>query len=179
MRTKCLGRILPAAIVLAAATTVLVGQAPSSAAEPGSGDVVRLSFDGRSPDAEDEDLRCMNLDADTSASAASCEPAATASRQRWEWKIVADGFVQLKNVATGLCLDSGGESGIVYGFSCSADNANQRFRYHLRGTATRLIGGDSRYACPDIVFGDDKVRMTSENRRCLNDGGLWQVAVLG
>ncbi|MFI6217278.1 RICIN domain-containing protein [Nocardia brasiliensis] len=178
MRTICLGRILPAAIVLAA-TTVLVGHATSSAAEPGSGDAVRLSFDSRSPDAEDEDLRCMNLDSDTTASAASCEPAATASRQRWEWKIVADGFVQLKNVATGLCLDGGGQSGIVYGFSCDAGNANQRFRYHLRGTATRLIGGDSRYACPDIVFGDDKVRMTSENRRCLNDGGLWQVAVLG
>ncbi|AFU03220.1 RICIN domain-containing protein [Nocardia brasiliensis] len=178
MRTTCLGRIFPAVIVLTA-TTVLVGQAPSSAAEPGSGDVVRLFFDDRSPDAEDEDLRCMNLDSDATASVASCQPAAAAPRQRWEWKIVADGFVQLKNVATGLCLDSGGQSGIVYGFSCSPDNANQRFRYHLRGTATRLISGDSRYACPDIVFGDDKVRMTSENRRCRNDGGLWEVAALG
>ncbi|MGX1776500.1 RICIN domain-containing protein [Nocardia brasiliensis] len=178
MRTTCLGRILPAAIVLAAATTVLVGQAPNSAAEPGSGDVVRLFFDDRSPDTEAEDLRCMNLDSDATASVAACEPA-NAPRQRWEWKIVADGFVQLKSVATGRCLDSGGASGIVYGFSCNADNENQRFRYRLRGTATRLIGVDSRYVCPDIVFGDDKVRMTSENRRCRNDGGLWEVEALG
>ncbi|MGW4849336.1 RICIN domain-containing protein [Nocardia brasiliensis] len=179
MRTTRLGRILPAAIVLAAATTVLIGPAPSSAAEPGSGATVRLFFDDRSPDAEDADLRCMSLDSDTTASVASCEPAAQASRQRWEWKIVADGFVQLKSVATGLCLDGGGKSEIVYGFSCNADNENQRFRYNLRGTATRLIGVHSRYVCPDIVFGDDKVRMTSENRRCRNDGGLWEVEVLG
>ncbi|MFB8280387.1 RICIN domain-containing protein [Nocardia colli] len=147
---------------------------PTAAAEPGSGDVVRLYFDDGIPQVEEGELRCMNLDSDSTVSAPLCQPISSSPRQRWEWRIVAAGVVQLKNVATGLCLDGGGKDSVLYGFSCNADNGNQRFYYNFDAQGTRLISRDSRYACKDTLFGDDKVRVISQNRDCFRSG-VWEV----